>query len=302
VLWLLNITGDIAYKIWYGQNKGYIPNLLVGLARVISFIALLVLATNPKQGTTLNYLIASILPLGAFPMLCLFYHIYLHRRGAKENGLKVLAKLMRRGYKFWVFTAFLFIPFQTDYLFISQYLSETEVVEYNFLKKIFDMVFFIYTALLAALWPEFSQALVNNKWSEVLQKSKRYLLLGVAYIVFATSLVFFFDQEIKGLLMPDTNFQPSSILVILIGGYFLIRVWSDSFQVILQSNNQLQTLIVVSFFNLLFNILIQWWLVKPLGLIGIVLGLIIPALLTIVWAYPKKVFSLAKRHSNKLED
>ncbi|MEQ8907682.1 MAG: MATE family efflux transporter [Vicingaceae bacterium] len=299
ILWLLNITGDIAYKIWYGQNKGYIPNLLVGLARVLSFVAILLLAANPQMGTTLNYLIASILPLGAFPMIFLFYHIYVNRDGAKENGFQVLSSLMRRGYKFWIFTAFLFIPFQTDYLFISQYLSDTEVVKYNFLKKIFDMVFFIYTALLAALWPEFAQLLVSNKWKEVLSKSRKYLSMGIIYLVFSTLVVFYFDEEIKSLLMPDTNFQPSSLLVFLIGGYFLIRVWSDSFQVILQSNNQLQTLIVVSFFNLVLNVLLQWLLVEPLGLIGIVLGLIIPALLTSVWAYPRKVFSLAKPHQLK---
>lgn len=296
VLWLLNITGDIAYKIWYGQNKGYIPNLLVGLARILSFIAILVLAANPTMGTTLNYLIASILPLGAFPMICLFYHIYINREGAKENGLNVMSKLMSRGYKFWLFTAFLFIPFQTDYLFISQYLSDTEVVKYNFLKKIFDMIFFIYSALLAALWPEFAQLLVSNKWKEVLQKIRKYLSMGVVYLVFSTLIIYYFNFEIKGLLMPDTNFKPSSILVFLFGFYFVVRVWSDSFQVVLQSNNQLRTLILVSFFNLFLNVTLQWLLVESYGLIGIVLGLIIPALLTTAWAYPKRVLSLAKRH------
>lgn len=294
-MWLLNITGDIAYKIWYGQNKGYIPNILIGIARSLSFIGILILAANPDLNDTLYYLVISILPLGAFPMICLFYHLIKNFEGRKENAFKILSKLLSRGYRFWIFTAFLFIPFQTDYLFISQYLQENDVVQYNFYKKIFDMIFFLYTALLAALWPEFAEALVRNEWSMVIGKIKKYLKLGILYIGAATTMVFIFDEQIKSVLMPSANFELSHLLLILMGVYFTLRVWSDSFQVILQSNNQLGTLMLFSFLSLTINITLQWSLVETFGLQGIVIGLIAPIILTTAWAYPRKVFQLAKK-------
>ncbi len=295
LMWLSNITGDIAYKIWYAQNKGYIANLLVGLARVISFIGIVILTYYPDLSKTQNYLIMSILPLGSFPFFCLFYHLYHHRKGYLQDSFEVLKNLLKRGYKFWIFLVFLYIPYQTDYLFISQYLNETSVVEYNFLKKIFDMIFFIYLALLSALWPEYAEALAKNKWKETLAKTKKYLLIGMGYLLLATVVFLVFSDTLKSLLMPKADFVASVGLILMMGCFFFFKVWNDSFQVILQSINALKTLIPFSLIYLILNVLIQWYTVEEWGLYGIILGLIVPMLLTGCWAYPRKVYQLARK-------
>ncbi len=51
------------------------------------------------------------------------------------------------------FSSLSIIVLQTDYIVMSQKLSAADIIKYTVTMKIFGLMFFIYTAVLQALWP-----------------------------------------------------------------------------------------------------------------------------------------------------
>jgi hypothetical protein len=92
------------------------------------------------------------------------------------------------------------------------------------------------------------------------------------------------------ILAPRTNLTLPITVIILFGIYAVIRVWTDSYAVALQSQNQLKIFwiyvpiqAILSFFGMYFFSL-------HYGLNGILTGLILSFVLTASWILPVSYF------------
>ena len=175
---------------------------------------------------------------------------------------------------------------QIDYLILSQYSVPDDIVIYNLLNKIFFFGFFVYNALLTAIWPTFSYNISRGNIELIYKYTKRYLFIGLLYIILFTIIALFFIDYIKAFFLPNSDIKIPSLLVTVMGFYYLLRVWSDTFSMILQSANILKPFIIYVPIQAVISFISQVFLVKRYGLYGIVLGLIVSFIFTAVWILP----------------
>ena len=88
-------------------------------------------------------------------------------------------------------------------------------------------------------------------------------------------------------------------LILLLGLYQMVRVWSDTFAMVLQSMNALSHFWLWMPVQALLSIALQWLLAPAYGVYGVVFGLIVSFALTMVWVLP---LALRQHHQSYLND
>nr|WP_143552015.1 MATE family efflux transporter [Salmonella enterica] len=107
-----------------------------------------------------------------------------HVKTTKSHYIAIL----RRSSGFFLFTLLSIVVLQTDYMVISQRLTPADIVQYTVTMKIFGLVFFIYTAILQALWPICAELRVKQQWKKLNKMIGVNILLGSLYVVGCTIL------------------------------------------------------------------------------------------------------------------
>ncbi|WP_422824300.1 polysaccharide biosynthesis C-terminal domain-containing protein [Xenorhabdus siamensis] len=75
-------------------------------------------------------------------------------------------------------------------------------------------------------------------------------------------------------------------MFLLFAAYFSIRVWSDTYAMLLQSMNELKPLWLIVPFQATLSFGLQWYLAGKFKIYGILIGLIISFILTVVIFLP----------------
>lgn len=282
-----------SYKIWYAEGKGHWSNILPAIASMISLGGLYGLSQQDSLEYPLLYaLITYLLPLAAFPMI-----IFIYRFGHSFKDLvwdtTIIKHLIKRGMDFFVFGVLAALVLQIDYLILSQVCSAEEIIAYNVLSKVFGLGFFVYNALLLALWPVIAEKIARREWNDVIGFIKKYIPYGILFIITFTCFLVLIFPYILPLLIQNTHIIIAPMLILIFGLYYMLRVWSDTYAMILQSMNDLKPLWYSVPFQAAISAGAQIYLATLYGIYGIVIGLCLSFILTVAWYLPVKV----KTHS-----
>jgi O-antigen/teichoic acid export membrane protein len=169
---------------------------------------------------------------------------------------------------------------------MSQLLRGPDIVSYNIASMIFSSIFFIYAAMLTALWPSCAEAIARNHWHEIGAYLRRYIALGIVLIILSTLLIAVFRPQIMRLLSPTTPVPLGLGLISLFGVYFVIRVWTDTFGMILQSISAMKIFLIVVPVEAAIAVALQIIFVRRFGPLGIPAALIVAYLCTVSWVMP----------------
>ena len=298
VLGIITCIGNIVYKIWYAKHKGYLSNILPALASIMSLILVWVASKSNVNTKLLLSIVAYLLPAGLISVISFAYE---YMRAKSGFDVHITKKIFSRAYRFWFFSVMASVVLQIDYIIISQYLRPDDIVIYNITTKIYSFIAFIYGAVLLALWPKFTEMIYQSNWVGVIGYLRRNILLGIIFIILSTLILSNFIQVLVKLLAPGQEIFISTSLVVLMGLYHIIRVWTDSFSMVLQSMSLMRPFWILVPVQALFSVVFQIIFVSIYGLNGIVVGLILSYVLTVVWALPQVVFKLAKKREGITE-
>ena len=285
LLIVANISG-IAYKIWYAQHKGYWSSLVPAFATVTGFGGLILVSQSDSINKLYLSLMVYLLPSAVLPMLVFIGQFTNSFNYAKIPKVNYFLEVLKRASHFWFFGIMAACVLQIDYVVLSQFMKSQEIAVYNIAVKVFGLAFFIYQAVLAALWPVFSEAIANHKWDDVKKKMRGILCVGLLFMALATISLFWLMPFAFHFLAPSSSLDMSIALMSLFGFYYMVRVWTDTFAMLLQSMNDLRPFWIYVPIQALVSIIAQWILAPSLGLYGILLGLLISFLLTVSWALP----------------
>lgn len=298
---LMTTISSIVYKVYFALHKGYISNILPAIGTVISFLLLyFFLERNlfiDLDIASLYYTILIILlPQALLPLVLLVF--FCTKNNFKPSYDKVITKqILKRSFQFWIFAFLSVLILQFDYMVASQYLNSQDIVLYNTLSKLYILSFFIYNSVLMALWPVVSEHLHKNEWEQVFKYIKMYIPLGFSFIIVFTVLLYFLNSFILGILIKNTTFSIHWGILVSFGIYFCIRVWSDTYSMILQSINMLKPFWIIVPIQAILSIGLQIIFTKIYGVSGLLYGLIVSFLLTVAWYLPYQVNKLLQ--SNK---
>ncbi|MBC8945598.1 MATE family efflux transporter [Xenorhabdus indica] len=276
--------GTVSYKILFSEFLGWKANIYNAISYILGLLSVVFILKYGIYTNVSGALMALYAPVGAISLCYLIY------RYAKISHVKVDVKyyviITKRSIGFLFFAFLSMLVLQVDYIVISQRLSPSDIVKYTIMMKIFSLVFFIYSAVLQALWPVCAELRVKCEWKRLNKIIIINIVFGIIFICLSTTFIYLFKAKIFNLIAKEINYALSFEVLILLAIYFCIRVWTDTYAMLLQSMNHLKILWFFVPFQAGISILSQWYLSKNLGINGILLGLIFSFLLTVFWGLP----------------
>jgi O-antigen/teichoic acid export membrane protein len=277
--------GGVVYRIWFAWHRGYLSNLLPAAGTIIGTVA--VWAIHPGEGGARVALATGLYyaPLAILPMIALLVTVL---RAAREHRFRtdLVKPLLGRAYRFWISGLLAAGVLQVDYIIMVHVLPVHDIVIYSVATKLFFLIFFVYNALLLALWPVCSEAIARRDWQSVWGIVRKYVALGMAFTIVAGIAVAVTNPWIVRALAPGLNTPIPLIVVALLTVYTMVRVWTDMFGIVLQSMNDIKILWAVAVVQAALSIGLQTLGARMFGLPGMIAGLIGCFVLTAAWALP----------------
>lgn len=284
--------GGVSYKIWCAQQKGYLSNTLPALASVIGLGGLILVGQTTVIDKLYFSLIAYLLPSALVPILALMHQYSRSIRQVRALGEGYFANVLKRASQFWLFGIMAAAVLQIDYLVLSQFLKPHDIAAYSISTKVFGLAFFIYQSVLTALWPVFAEAIANSQWKTIQIQMKQTISIGLAFMALSTISMVWLMPLALSLLAPTEQLTIPNSFIFLMGIYYVVRIWTDSFSMLLQSMNDLRPFWIYVPIQAVISVSAQWALTPIFGLYGIVFGLLSSFLFTVSWVLPLT----AKRH------
>jgi O-antigen/teichoic acid export membrane protein len=286
-LLLIAGLGQVAYKIWYGEQKGYLSNVLPALGQLIGLGAVSAIIHFNRNLESL--VLAYLLPSAIVGLFCLA-KLWLRTATDEAADHEWWPPLLRKAAGFGVFGLAGAFVLQVDLLIVSQFLPPREIATYAIISRIFSFAFLVYSSALLALWPVCSEHLAVNDWTPVRRYVRYYIAIGGLFVAIFTLVVAAKMTSITSVIAPGTTLEVSSGVILLFGVLYLLRVWTDTFAMVLQSKSLLLPLWISTPVQALLSVILQLVLIPRLGLIGAVLGVIGSFLLTASWILPCFLF------------
>lgn len=284
--------GGVAYRIWFARHRGYLANLLPALGAVLGTLGVWALARGGgaallPESVALYYAPVALLPIAALAMLA----------GGAGGGFRraLVAPLLHRALRFWAFGLLAAGVLQVDFIIMARLLGAADIVVYSLASKVFLLVFFVYNALLQALWPVCSEAIARGEWDRVVAAVRRYMILGALFTLAGGAAFALLNHQVVAVLAPATQVTVPLLVIALLTVYILVRVWADTFAMVLQSMNDLTVLWIVVPAQSLLSIGLQTLGARWFGLPGMIVGLTACFVLTVAWALPLRCRVQARR-------
>jgi len=287
---------SMVYKIWYALEKGYWSSIVPAISVLISYLFLLWLQKNEEQSLEI-ILLAYFGPLAFMPMV--FYAYFLFKLRSKISFKNIdIEIILKKSKEFLFFGLMALLVLNVDFFIASQVLSSEEVIQYHILLKIFSLALFIYSAFLMAIWPVLSEKISSKENYHVIEGMVRKSLpVGMLFMIIFTGFIVVFGEYIYRYLIRNIEVNISPVLVVIFGLYFLIRVWTDTFTMILQAGNNLKPLLTIVPIQAFVSVSLQIFLSMKYGVYGLLMGLIISFLCTVFWYLPYSSHQFLKVNS-----
>jgi len=277
--------GEVFNRILFAIHKGYIPHSYPAISAFLTCIILLFLKKIDLDNISITILVFFI------PNIILLLFSYYYSIGLRSFLLEkqVITDIFQKAKNFFIFALLATITLKVDYIIMSLVLESKDIVIYNLAMKIFGLSSFLYMAILLPLHSVLSELIILNKYNEVIKKIKLNISIGFSLVVSFSLFFLQFNNWIIKLLIGDEQLKIEPLFIFVLCIYFLIRVWTDTFNTVFQSMNKVEILIIALPFQAFISILFQYVLGKEYGIIGITLGISISFLFTVAWFLPYKL-------------
>ncbi|CNE67096.1 LPS side chain defect: putative O-antigen transferase [Yersinia nurmii] len=287
-IFIFTSFGGVLYKILFAEQRGWIANVITALASLLGLILIVIFSKYSASSSIYLAIIMFFGPAALIPVTIFISRIIkTFRAEATDDFDHDLVKIILKRSSGFLFFAFLAtIVLQADYIVMSQKLVASDIIVYTVLIKIFGLILFVYSALLQALWPVCAEYRVQNKWSELNLIVNKYIMLGAIFIVICSVGFYLFKTQIIGLISKKINPNIDVTTIALFGVYFLLRIWTDTYAMLLQSMNYLRPLWYLVPVQAILSLSLQWTLASVYGMKGMLTGLILSFLFTVVIFLP----------------
>lgn len=288
-------TSSLYLSLLYSEHKRNWPNIYPAAIMTISFIFLCM--CKALNITDINIL----LPLFFSPYIILssISIILLDVKISIKVDKFNIRLILISGKQFLIINLLGAIALNIDLLIMLYILNKDDVVIYSLTSKIFLVIQSVYLVLLMNIWTPvgdlFNKKLFQKLNELVIKISTLSLILGLGW----STLVIIISNDIYSFLAPEANISPSILFLIIWMIYIVVRLWSDTFSVILQSIGSEKILKKYIIFQAFLSAGLQIFLSSVIGINGLILGVLVSFLLTSAWYLPINYIKIIKSNIYK---
>lgn len=293
--YVLTSLAGIAYKIFYGEMRGYLSNLYVVAANVLGLLGVLAVRALSLTNHPLEWALGAwTFPPAAVALVAAAHIYHWHRLSRAKVDWTIARQLWSRAWRFGGCAFLMAAVLGVDYVVMSQTLPADQIVRYNAIAKVYALIFFICTALLQATWPVCAEAFGRGDVALVRKMTRDGLVAGLGVVGFGTVVFLIARDVVSAALLGEHRVDLPLPLIAVFGGYFLLRVWTDAFATILMSRDRLRIFYLYVPFQAAISAVAQFTLSRRFGVYGILAGLVVSFLCTSVWLLPLEYLKLCR--------
>jgi len=279
----------IALRICFAEHRGYLAHLISAVSVLMSLaLLLLVLPRLPAEDRFVWSLALFTGPTWILPMLFLAAYLIRHRARGHHFHLSFadVRRIWSRARIFLLYNAMAALVLNVDYIILSQTVSAPDVAEYAIFSRVYALAFFVFSSVLSAYWPVCAEMLHRGETQFVRKMIARSILFGTAVILGATSMLWLFAEPIAQVLAPRGTLVLSLGMIPLFAAYWIVRIWCDTFAMVVHSANRTTVLLMIGPVQAALNIAFGWYGAQQGGLAGLLVGMTASFVLTVGWFLP----------------
>ena len=261
----------IVQKVQQGVQRGFASNLWVIAGSCASLLALL-LALHARAG-----LPVLILALTGVPAAVLGLNFIVVLYGRDRSARPSLQAVSRRrirdisgiGLQFLLLQICAAVLNGADALILAQLLGPESVAEYGVIARLFGLIAQVTSLQVQPLWPAYGEAKARHDWSWIAATYRRSLLTCVA-VAGALSLTLLLAHRLLLKLWVGTEYHAAITLVCALAVWKTVEAAGNATAMLLNGTQVLRVQMLIAVASTAAALLMKVWLVKLIGISGVV--------------------------------
>lgn len=190
-IFALRLPLSIPRCIYTAYQEGYIYQLWIGLANLISLASLLVAQYYQTSLPWLLGIFFGVLMLG--DILSGIHIFYFRQSWLKPNladsNLSVFKGLLQIGFQFWIAQICAICILQTDLIIVSQLFGVAAVGIYGVVLKLFSTMETVSTSFVSPLWPAYNEAKARGDYKWIIKTFRNSVFLASTWSLLAGGIL-----------------------------------------------------------------------------------------------------------------
>jgi O-antigen/teichoic acid export membrane protein len=295
----IKIPLSIPRCIYNAYQQGYIYQMWIGMANLLSFASLFVMQHYQANLPWLLGIFFGMVMLGdILAGIDIFYFRQIWLKPKLVNcERKLIVSLLKVGFQFWIAQISAIVIFQTDLVIVSQLFGVVEVGIYGVLMKLFSTIETVSSSFITPLWPAYNDALAKKDYKWIKTTFWNSILVTFIWSISAGTIVTVMSPTlIKYFIGGDVVLEEGLPLYMLLT-YVLLCV-SQCIAMLVNGLGKLKLQSFVAPISATANIILSITLGKIIGVKGITLATSICILLfSILLVGGDSLSTLGKKHS-----
>ena len=287
----MSAAAQISVRLLIALGAGRTPYGILFISAVISF--LLMQWVNVSGHALSPLVVCAILYLAPAAGTCVNVVLLMRKfpgfRGALRARFELLRSLWPKARQFLLFFVLGSLVLQLDYIVLGRMVAPDEVAQYSFASKVINFATVLYLLSLGVLWPRCSELIAQNRPLAVRALVQPYLRWGMVALAGLVAFVSLYRDHLFPVMGVPSGAVPSLLLVVSVGIYSVLRIWTDTYAMILQASGRIDVLLRIVPVQALVSVVCQIVLCQQYGVAGVPAGVAISFILTVAWYLPYKV-------------
>ena len=295
VLWAFMPVSQLILRVWFAEEQGWRAFLVPASAQALGCLAIFMSPSGLDGASVLINAVVWILPQVALPAIFLWWRW----RALTSLPPDPLTDLWRDSRGFALFALLAAATIQVDILTIAYLAPTTILVEYSVIQRTLGAAMSLVVAVIAVAIPAMAAGLANRDRPLLYRRICGCLGLGFCIMGSAIFLLSVFGAHLGSILVPGTGIVFGHTLIVILGIYWLLRVWTDTWAGFHQATGNSRSLLI----GVIAQGPITWALMAILGSLwgaaGIALAMVIGFGVTAAWWLPWSAHNYLTRISLK---
>lgn len=294
----------VVVKVYYAEHRGYIANYVLSGASLASMVSIALIAAG--RWTSVGLALCALYLPTSVALLALAVPLFRRLRSVQRMFSigQETRLLFSKGMRFGALGLGSLVINRIEFVVLGQVCALQDVVSYKILSSICMFIFMFYSSAQQAIWPICAENAVTHCEADSERRAYRLIFAGWAFAAVAIAGFILMKSLILGFLSPRQPIHLADSSVLLYGCYISVRIWSDTFAMLMQSANRFRLLIGLSMPAGMVGLSAQIFFGKTWGINGLIVGLIIPYTLVFcvpLWLGWRRFRAAAARSSVMLE-
>lgn len=301
LIWGVKSALSLSYYIFNARFKGSYLSIHQALSSLISLFIIYIVLDYVHLASYLKISIALMSLAIPELVLAIFCFLYTQRWARHVSSRKDVFSLngfhvSRKPLLFFYYGVFCHLLIGFDVQLLTYFSSSYEVIQYGFMSRIYNALYFLLFSLITLYWPYVTFA-ISRQDTQFVERGAMILCAVCIFAIVAFTILFYLNSSLLYEIFFSKSIEVDGFSIALMGLYYAVRVVVDLSVMILVASGRVRSVLKYLPFQVVFGLSLQIILVSYYGLTGLILALIIQFVFFGFWINPLIYYKYVRSRS-----